>query len=61
MVRLSNAAYRELRNFWSRLCFDYCSVSWDLASPDELLFTDSSDWAWGAHLGSGHLITGAFS
>lgn len=61
MVRLSNAAYRQLRNFWTHLPLADCSVAWDVCAPDELLFTDSSDWAWGAHLGQDIYRSGAFS
>jgi hypothetical protein len=61
MVRLTNAAYRQLRDFWRHLPLPACRVSWDLSAPEELLFTDSSDWAWGAHVGTSHFRSGAFS
>ena len=50
MVRLSNAAYRALRYFWTTLTVSMCVVPWEPASPTELLFTDSSDFGLGAHL-----------
>lgn len=36
-------------------------MSWDISAPDELLFTDSSDWAWGAHVGNHTFTSGAFA
>lgn len=50
MVRLSNGAFRQLKYFWSQLLPSHCIVSWDPSDPDELLFTDSSDFGLGAHL-----------
>ncbi len=32
-----------------------------MTEPEELLFTDSSDWAWGAHVGMEHMTSAAFS
>jgi ribonuclease HI len=61
MVRLTNAAYRKLRDFWIQLPLPECRVYWDISAPDELLFTDSSDWAWGAHVGTSFFRSGAFS
>jgi hypothetical protein len=29
-----------------------CNVSWDPSDPNELLFTDASDFGLGAHLGT---------
>lgn len=49
MVRLSNQAYRRLKDFWTRLTVSACHVSWDVSSPREWLFTDASDFAAGAH------------
>lgn len=49
-VRLSNAGYRALVYFWTKLTVAECVVAWDPATPDELLFTDSSDFGLGAHL-----------
>lgn len=49
-VRLTNGAYRSLKYFWSCLQPADCSVSWDPRQHDEMLFTDSSDFALGAHL-----------
>ena len=49
-VRLSNAAYRSLTYFWTKLTTTQCISSWDPKSPEELLFTDSSDFGLGAHL-----------
>jgi hypothetical protein len=57
MVRLSNMAYRALKYFWTTLCLSYCKCPWDPAEPDELLFTDSSDFGFGAHLGTVHRDT----
>jgi hypothetical protein len=51
VVRLSNGTYRSLKFFWSVLSVDFCSVSWEPSSHDEVLFTDSSDFALGAHTG----------
>ena len=52
MVRLSNAGYRKLRGFWANLSCADTDVNWELAEPEELLFTDSSGFGYGAHLSS---------
>jgi hypothetical protein len=57
MVRLSNCAYRSLKYFWSQLAFSYCAQSWEPSDPQEMLFTDSSDFGYGAHLGNIHRDT----
>ena len=31
---------------------DYCTQSWEPSDPQELLFTDASDFGYGAHLGA---------
>jgi hypothetical protein len=48
-VRLSNQAYRALTYFWTKLATRTCVNSWDPREPDELLFTDASDFGLGAH------------
>ena len=50
MVQLSNLAYRRLRDFWLRLSLGDCVADWNLVSPQELLFTDASEFGYGAHL-----------
>jgi hypothetical protein len=57
MVRLSNNAYRSLKFFWSVLIPSQCQQSWEPSDPQELLFTDSSDFGYGAHLGTVHRDT----
>ena len=49
-VRLSNAGYRALKFFWTQLQVSECHVDWEPSHPNELLFTDSSDYGLGAHL-----------
>ena len=49
VMQLSNAAYRSLVHFWTKLKVPDCRVDWDPLSPDELLFTDSSDFGLGVH------------
>ena len=49
VVRLSNGGYRQLKYFWTQLQLRDCAVPWEPATPDELLFTDSSDFGLGAH------------
>ena len=50
IVRLSNLGYHRLRDFWLCLSPQQCGMSWDLREPAELLFTDASDFGYGAHL-----------
>ena len=50
MVRLSNVAYRRIRDFWAQFSSKDCGMAWDPTSPTELLFTDASDTGFGAHL-----------
>ena len=50
VVRLSNLAYRRLRDFWLHLSPSQCGCDWDVRDPTELLFTDASDFGYGAHL-----------
>lgn len=57
MVRLSNMGYRSLKYFWTQLTVSDCKSSWEASTPDELLFTDSSDFGYGAHLGQVHRDT----
>ena len=49
-VRLTNAGYRSLCYFWTQLSPADCVHSWEPSTPNELLFTDSSDFGLGAHL-----------
>ena len=49
-VRVTNSAYRRLREFWSKLQLTDCVCRWDPTPPEELWFTDSSDFGYGAHL-----------
>ena len=49
-VRLTNAAYRRLLGFWAKLSSSDCGVTWEAATPAEVLFTDASDVGFGAHL-----------
>ena len=61
MVRLSNAAYRVLHDYWSKLSAQDCT--WDGLPADEYLFTDASSLGYGAHLSSltpGALVSGVW-
>ena len=49
-VRLTNAAYRRLLGFWAKLLPSDCGVTWEAATPTEVLFTDALDIGFGAHL-----------
>jgi hypothetical protein len=55
-VRLTNAGYRALRFFWTCLKVADCKQSWEPTEPNELIFTDSSDFGLGAHLEHVNLI-----
>ena len=50
MVRLSNAGYRKLRGFWANLSCVDTGVNWEPTELEELLFTDSSGFGYGASL-----------
>ena len=56
-MRLFNMSYRTLKYFWFTLSIYYCVASWEPQEPSELLFTDSSDFGFGAHLGKVHRDT----
>ena len=64
MVRISNTAFRKLKYYWSQLQWSQCVADWDATSPQELLFTDASDFGAGAHLQQVHprtLVSGVFN
>ena len=46
---MSNIAYRRLKFYWSNLTASECVGFWDASTPTELLFTDASDFGFGAH------------
>ena len=63
MVRLSNAAYRVLCDYWSKLSMQDSGFAWDGSPVDEYLFTDASSLGYGAHLSSltpGALVSGVW-
>ena len=63
MVHLSNAAYRVLCDYWSKLSAQDCGCAWDGLPAEEYLFTDTSSFDYGAHLSSltpGALVSGVW-